>query len=249
MCMGIKMDIKELMRIVSRSRKFKNDHQRDCYVGKRVRSYLTPDKFIKDGICICAAFTTCMNFMGYGFGNIEKYPNPASPRFNDFGNHAYNVFAKDAYNGYFDIEPNSLETNREYKERITNFISQNIRENDAVLICVASGSHWIAALKFYGRIWFVDPLLGYGFNFYHTDLNLKAKEVNISDIVGEFDTMGVIFLHKKYFEAESKANWWCNAITSDDCQQTDREKYQYRYFDEHAGSGYYKNHIAALKKL
>jgi hypothetical protein len=50
------MNIKELMEIVSRSRKFKNDHERDCYVGERVRAYLAPDKFIKDGICMCAAF-------------------------------------------------------------------------------------------------------------------------------------------------------------------------------------------------
>lgn len=243
------MNIKELMKIVSRSRKFKDDHERDCYVGERIRSYLVPDKFIKDGICMCAAVTTCMNFLGYGFGNIEKYPNPGSSRFNDFGNHAYNVFAKDAYNGYFDIEPKSLETNRQYKERITNFISKNIKENDAVLICICSGAHWIAALKYYGRIWFIDPLLGYGFNFYHTDLNLEAKEVNMNDIVDEYDTMGVIFLHRDYFEAESKANWWYNAVTSDDCAPTDRTRYMYRYFDKHAGSSYYKKHIEALKKL
>jgi len=94
-----------------------------------------------------AAFTVCMNFMGYGFENIEKYSNPGLSRFSDFGNHAYNVFAKNAYNEYFDIESNSLETNGKYKERISNFISQNIRENDTVLICVNSRSHWIAALN------------------------------------------------------------------------------------------------------
>jgi hypothetical protein len=187
-----------------------------------------------------------MNFMGYGFGNIEKYPNPGSPRFSDFGNHAYEVFGKDACNGYFDIEPNSLETNEKYKERVSNFISKNIRENEAVLICVNSGCHWIAALKFYGRIWFIDPLLGYGFNFYKTDLNLKAREVKMDDMVDEFDTMGVIFLSKNYFEEESKANWWCNAITSDDCAMTDRKKYRYRYLDQHSGVNYYKSKLSKL---
>ena len=68
-------------------------------------------------------------------------------------------------------------------------------------------------------------------------------------MVGEYDTMGVIFLHRDYFEAESKANWWCNAVTSDDCAPTDRTRYRYRYFDKHAGDSYYQKHVAALKKL
>ena len=240
------MDIKELMKIVARSKKFKNDHARDCYVGERVREYLSPDKFIKNGICMCAAFTTCMNFMGYGFGNIEKYPNPGSSRFNDFGNHAYKAFAKDAYNGYFDIEPKHLETHLQYRERISNFISKNIKENSCVMICVASGSHWIAALKFYGRIWFIDPMLGYGFNFYHIDENIRAKKVVMEDAVDELDTMGAIFLSERYYKEESFANWWCNAITSDDCELTNRNNYRYRYLDQHSNINYYKNFLKNL---
>jgi hypothetical protein len=243
------MDIKEQMTIISRSMEFKNDHERDCYLGEEVRSYLTPDRFIKDGICMCAAFTTCMNFLGYGFGNIEKYPNPGSSRFSDFGNYAYKVFGEEAYDGHFDIEPNHLETNGQYKSRVSKFISENIKENAAALICVNNGCHWIAALKFYGRIWFIDPLLGYGFNFYNTDLYLRAIEVEMTDVVDEFDAIGAIFLQKRYFEEESKANWWCNALTSDECEETRRPKYKNRsrYFDQHAEIGHYKNFISAMK--
>jgi hypothetical protein len=104
-------------------------------------------------------------------------------------------------------------------------------------------------LKFYGRIWFIDPLLGYGFNFYNTDLYLRAIEVEMTDVVDEFDAIGAIFLQKRYFEEESKANWWCNALTSDECEETRRPKYKNRsrYFDQHAEIGHYKNFISAMK--
>ena len=70
----------------------------------------------------------------------------------------------------------------------------------------------------------------------------------MDSFVEKYDTMGIIFLQKKYFEEESKANWWCNAITSDDCEKTNRRRYKYRYFDQHSEINYYKKHIVALKK-
>jgi hypothetical protein len=193
---------------------FIDEIHQDIYVGDYLKKHLASFQKVSDGICMCAAFTVCMGFLGYGLRKYEKFPSHDSACFKDFGDYAYKQFGMRAANGDFDIPNLKFETIRNCRKRLASLIKERTSDGFPVMVSIDNSTHWIAALNYKGRIWFIDALQGCGFNLYS---NFPIKW---NSYIGDCN-YGPVFLPPVYYAQESKSNWWI-ANNVDNCNPTIR---------------------------